>query len=92
MLKALGARNIDLYRTVLVQAFLSVSFGFLFGLAITLLLSFVIPMLGTNLLLEVSPLSLIKVGGASLVIAALSAMLPIRQITGLDPAMVFRGR
>lgn len=92
MLKALGARNTDLYRTVLAQALLSVTFGFLFGLAITLLLSSVIPMLGTNLELEVSLISLVKVGSVSLIIAALSAMLPIRQIAGLDPAMVFRGR
>lgn len=31
------------------------------------------------------------VGSASLVIAALAAVLPIRQIAGLDPAAVFRG-
>jgi ABC-type antimicrobial peptide transport system permease subunit len=32
------------------------------------------------------------VSGVSLIIAAVSAILPIRQIAGLDPAMVFRGR
>jgi putative ABC transport system permease protein len=92
MLKALGARNSDLYLTVLAQAILSVTLGFLFGLAITLILSVAIPVFASNLALEVSLNSLLKVGGVSLVIAALSAMLPIRQIAGLDPAMVFRGR
>ena len=92
MLKALGARNTDLYLTVLAQALLSVTLGFLFGLTITFLLSLVIPMFGSNLLLEVSRASLLKVGSVSLVIAAMSAMIPIRQIAGLDPAMVFRGR
>ena len=92
MLKALGARNTDLYFTVLAQAILSVVLGFFFGLAITLLLTFVIPIFGSNLALEVSRVSLLKVGSVSLVIAAVSAMLPIRQIAGLDPAMVFRGR
>ncbi|MBI3739511.1 MAG: ABC transporter permease [Chloroflexi bacterium] len=92
MLKALGARNRDLYLTVLAQAILSVTLGFLFGLTITLLLSLVIPLFGSNLSLEVSRISLLKVGSVSLVIAAISAMLPIRQIAGLDPAMVFRGR
>ncbi len=92
MLKALGARNIDLYQTVLAQALLSVVLGFFFGLVITLLLTLVIPIFGSNLALEVSRVSLLKVGGVSLVIAALSAMLPIRQIAGLDPAMIFRGR
>jgi putative ABC transport system permease protein len=92
MLKALGARSTHLYLTVLAQAFLSVVLGFFFGLAITLSLALVIPTLGSNMALEVSWDSLIKVGSVSLVIAALSAMIPIRQITGLDPAMVFRGR
>jgi putative ABC transport system permease protein len=92
MLKALGAHNRDLYLTVLAQALLSVTLGFLFGLILTLLLSLLIPIFGTNLTLEVSSISLLKVGSVSLVIAAISAMLPIRQIAGLDPAMVFRGR
>ncbi len=92
MLKAIGARNTDLYLTVLAQAILSVTLGFLFGLTLTLLLAVVIPMFGSNLLLEVSRVSLLKVGSVSLIIAAVSAMLPIRQIAGLDPAMVFRGR
>lgn len=92
MLKALGARNRDLYLTVLAQALMSVTLGFLFGLTITLLLTLLIPMSGSNLALEVSRLSLLKVSAVSLVTAALSAMIPIRQIAGLDPAMVFRGR
>lgn len=92
MLKALGARNTDLYRTVLAQAFLSVILGFFFGLTLTLLLAQIIPATGANLALEVSRASLVKVGSVSMVIAAVSAAIPIRQITGLDPAMVFRGR
>ncbi len=92
MLKALGARHQDLYRTVLAQAVLSVILGFCFGLAFTLLLARVVPMFGSNLLLEISLMSLLKVSGISLVIAAISAIIPIRQIAGLDPAMVFRGR
>ncbi len=92
MLKALGAHNADLYRTVLAQAILSVILGFLFGLILTLMLTIVIPIFGSNLLLEVSRISLLKVGSVSLVIAAISAMIPIRQIARLDPAMVFRGK
>jgi putative ABC transport system permease protein len=92
VLKALGARNAHLYRAVLAQALLSVILGFGVGLGFTLLLSAVIPRLGLNLALEISGGSLIKVGAVSLVIASFSAILPIRQIAGLDPAMVFRGK
>jgi putative ABC transport system permease protein len=92
MLKALGARNAGLYLTVLAQAILSVMLGLLFGLFVTVLLTLLVPIFGSNLVLEVSGASLVKVGSSSLVIAMISAMLPIRQIAGLDPAMVFRGR
>lgn len=92
VLKALGAHNAHLYRAVLAQAVISVLFGFVTGLAITALLSAVVPRLGLNLVMEISSLSLLKVGGLSLVIAGVAAILPIRQIAGLDPAMVFRGK
>lgn len=92
VLKALGARNGRLYQAVLAQALLSVAFGFAIGLAVTFLLSAIVPRLGQSMILEVSSASLLKVGSFSLVIAGMAAILPIRQIAGLDPAMVFRGR
>lgn len=91
ILKAVGARNRYLYGTVLVQALSSVVLGFALALAITFLLSVIIPSLGSNLTLQISSASLLKVGIVSLTIAALSALLPIRQIVGLDPALVFKG-
>jgi putative ABC transport system permease protein len=90
MLKALGARNGDLYITVLAQAILSVMLGFLFGLTFTFMLTKVASVFGSNMTLEISLISLLKVGSVSFMIAIISAMIPIRQIAGLDPAMVFR--
>ena len=92
VLKALGARNGHLYRAVLAQAVLSVVFGFLISLAITILLSVIVPRLGVGMVLEISLRSLLKVGSLSLVIAGIAAILPIRQIAGLDPALVFKGK
>jgi putative ABC transport system permease protein len=91
ILKAVGARNRYLYGTVLAQALYSVVGGFALALTITFLLSVVVPSLVSTLTLQISGASLLKVGIASLVIAALSALLPIRQIAGLDPALVFKG-
>ncbi len=92
VLKALGARHTHLYRVVLAQALISVGLGFALGLIITLALSAIVPYLGVSLSLQINGASLIRVGGLSIVIAGLSAMLPIKQITRLDPAMVFRGK
>jgi putative ABC transport system permease protein len=92
VLKALGARNSDLYQAVLAQAMISVALGFAVGLALTLLLARVVPALVPNQTLQVSIGSLLKVGSVSLLIAGFSALLPIRQIASLDPAVVFRRR
>jgi putative ABC transport system permease protein len=92
VLKALGAKNRHLYTAVLLQAFMSVALGFGLGLALTMLLAFFVPRLNLNLALAVSAASLVKVAGMSLLIAGLAAILPIKQIAGLDPVMVFRGK
>jgi len=89
-LKAFGAPTGYLYRVVLIQAGLSGAIGFLAGIAVTAALSAIIPRTGLNLELAISGESLVKVGIVAAVIAALAAILPIRQIAGLDPAVVAR--
>jgi hypothetical protein len=41
---------------------------------------------------QLRSVALLKVGVAALAITAVSAILPIIQIAGLDPAVVFRGK
>lgn len=90
VLKALGARDRVLYGMVLIQAGLSVAAGFVVGLVVTGLLAAVVPRVGLDLELAITTASVAKVALFSLVIASLAALLPIRQIAGLDPANVFR--
>jgi putative ABC transport system permease protein len=90
VLKALGARNRVLYAVVLAQAVLSVAVGFLVGLAFTILLAIAVPRTGLGLELSITAASLVKVGLFAAGIAGLAAILPIRQVSGLDPAIVFR--
>lgn len=92
VLKALGARNRQLYRVVLTQAALSVSLGVALAVAVTLLLALVVPRVASTLALRVGVGSVSKTIALSLVIAGLAAILPIRQIAGLDAAAVFRRR
>jgi putative ABC transport system permease protein len=92
VLKALGARNANLYGAVLAQASLSVILGFTLGFAFTLLLSVAVPRVGLSLVLELTLESLLKVGAVSLLIAAISAVLPIAQIAGLNPHRTWPGR
>ncbi|HEU5318380.1 MAG TPA: ABC transporter permease, partial [Chloroflexota bacterium] len=92
VLKALGARGAQLYRAVLAQAYVSVALGLAAGVAVTLALALVVPRVTSGLTLAVTPESLAKVAAVSLGIAALAAALSVRQIAGLDPAAVYRGR
>jgi len=90
VLKALGARNRVLYRVVLVQAVLSIAVGFAIGLAFTGLLAFAIARTDLNLELAITSASLAKVASFAAIIAGVAAILPIRQVAGVDPAVVFR--
>jgi putative ABC transport system permease protein len=89
-LKALGATNRFLYGVVLGQAFVSVAIGFAAGLAFTALVGVVVAQTELGLQLWLSAASIAKVGLVATTIAGLAALLPIRQIAGLDPAVVFR--
>jgi putative ABC transport system permease protein len=90
VLKALGASNRFLYRVVLGQASFSVAAGLLVGVGFTAGLAIVVPRTGFDLELAIGIQSVAKVGAVAAVIAMLAALLPIRQIAGLDPAAVFR--
>jgi putative ABC transport system permease protein len=91
-LKAIGARNRDLYRVVLVQALISVALGLVAAVGVAQILATIVPRLSPGLALALGTGSMLKVIAAALAIAGVSALLPIRQIAGLDPAMVYRRR
>jgi putative ABC transport system permease protein len=92
VLKAVGASNLDLYRVVAAQAVISLVLGFAVALAITFALSVVVPIIEPQLAIQLTPDSVARVGGFALAIGILSALLPVRQIAGLDPVAVFRRR
>jgi putative ABC transport system permease protein len=90
VLAAVGAPRRYLYEVVIGQAFLSSAVGFLLAVALTATIAFLVPRTGLSLELEVTAASVSRVGLISAVIAGAAAVLPIRQLAGLDPATVFR--
>lgn len=90
VLKAMGARNRLLYLVVVIQALSSVALGLAAGVAITLLLSELVPRFNETLVLVLSPASLLRVAIVSVVIAGLSALLPARQLASLEPVAIIR--
>lgn len=90
VLKAVGARNRDLYLVVLLQAAIGLILGLSASVLLTWLLSLAIPAVKPSIVLELSIGSIAKVGSMALVIAAATAILPVMQMARLDPASVFR--
>ena len=90
VLKAMGVRNSRLYQVVLIQALLSVGMGLLVGLGLTLLLGVIIPRFNELMVISVSPSSLLRVTLVSFGLAVVAALLPARQLAGLEPASVLR--
>lgn len=92
VLKALGTRNTRLYQVLAIQALLSVGLGLLAGLGLTLLLAAVIPRVNELLVLSVSAGAVLRVTGIAVLLAGVAALLPARQIAGVEPAAVVRRR
>jgi len=90
VLKAMGVRNSRLYRIVLFQALLTVGVGLVTGVALTLLLSVLIPRFNELIVLSVSMASLLRVTVISALIAGVAALLPARQLAGLEPVAIIR--
>ena len=90
VLKAMGVRNSRLFQIVVVQALLTVATGFLTALGITLLLTVVIPEFNELMVLTISSSALIQLAVISAVLAGLAALLPARQLAGLEPIEVLR--
>lgn len=90
LLKALGARGRVLYGVVLAQAGLSVALGFVAALAFTATLALAVPAAGLPLTLSIEPASVISAALVATLIAGISSVLPVRQVAGIDPAIVFK--
>ncbi|MDQ2788140.1 MAG: ABC transporter permease [Chloroflexota bacterium] len=91
VLKAVGARNSYLYRSVLLHALAYVLLGLIAAFVGTLLLSMIVPHIVSSVTPVLRAGSLVNVAGIALVIAGLASVLPIAQLARLDPAMVFKG-
>ena len=87
-LKAIGARNSDLYKVILGQAGISAVIGFVFGSVIVIMLRSAMERFGVSLYLgsELFVVLFVALLGTSFLAAHVSIM----QIRSLDPLIVFR--
>jgi putative ABC transport system permease protein len=90
VLKAIGARNGVLYRTVVAQALVVASAGALAGIGLAASAAQLIMVLRPQFLIVLEPRAIAwsLLAGASM--ALLAALVPVRAIAGLAPAEIFR--
>lgn len=87
-LKAMGAANSDIVRMILIQAFAVGAIGYGLGVGAASFIGFILR--GTELSFKL-PWQLLVVSAVSiLLICAISALLSIRRVLRLEPAVVFR--
>lgn len=90
VLKAIGARNLDLYKIVFEQSLTCGLLGFLVGVllgwAVNAAAEAFVPEFVTYLRIQ----DIVGLLGATLLMSLLASYIPARRIAGIDPAVVFR--
>ncbi len=87
-LKAMGATNAVLLRMIILQALVVGAIGYGMGVGGASLFGYM--MRGTELAFRLTPDLLYVSGGAIIVIIVFSALISIRKVMGLEPAIVFK--
>ena len=91
IMKAVGFNNVDLYRLVLIQSFITGAVGFVFGVIMTLLMSTFVERLAAQFILYVRPIDVLFVAVATIIMAGLASIVPARRVGSIDPAVAFKG-
>jgi putative ABC transport system permease protein len=90
VLKAVGARNGTLYRTVALQALLTTGAGVVVGIGLALIGAWLIMALRPQFLVTIGLGSLALAIVAAVLMALVAALFPVRVLASLAPADVFR--
>lgn len=90
VLRALGARPIQLSRIVIAQAAIVASLGFVLGGAVAFATQFLIGDRMGDVAIAITPTMLAAMAAATAVMAALGALLPLRRVSRIDPVAAFR--
>lgn len=90
VLKAVGFSNRRLLGIVSRQALTSSILGLIVGVVLTFVVGWGVERLVPSFVIALRPLDVVAVALAAVLMGAASALVPIRPITRLDPAQVFR--
>jgi len=90
VLKAMGARNAYLFRTVLTQASVLGFLGFLVGLAVAAAVGPIIERIVPDIGVTIERAAALRTLAAVVIMSLLGAVVPVARIVRVDPLVVFR--
>jgi putative ABC transport system permease protein len=90
VLKAIGASNGVIYRTVVWQALVAAGLGVVGGVGLAFALGWLVTALRPQFLVSIEPVAIALTLAAGAVMALLGALIPARLVARLAPADVFR--
>lgn len=91
VMKAIGFNNGDLYRLVLIQSIVTGLLGFVFGVALTLIVSQFADRLVATFIVLVRPIDVLEVLAVTVFMSATASIVPARRVGAVDPAVAFKG-
>jgi len=90
VLKAIGAGRGRLNRLVAVETFYRAALGFVLGTGLSYLTAELIMALWPQFSIVIQPGAVVAAGAAALGMTTLAALLPIRRVAAIDPALAFK--
>lgn len=90
VLKAIGAKNRQLYKTIFEQSVITGIFGYVISVGLTYLISFLAEKSEPMFTMYIIWQDLLLVVGIVLLMVIIAAYIPIRKVVRIDPAIVFK--
>lgn len=90
VLKAIGVSRSRLNRLVAAETLIRAALGFVLGSGLSVLTAQLIMAFWPQFTIVIEPASLAAAGLATLVMTVVAALLPIRRVAAIDPALVFK--
>jgi putative ABC transport system permease protein len=90
ILKAIGSDNLKLYMIVFKQSLISGLIGFATGVSLTFLVSYLAEFYVPEFVTTFRVIDIIWVLGATIIMGLIASYIPIKKISKIDPAIVFK--
>lgn len=90
VLKAIGSSNGVLYRVVLAQSFIAGAIGFVIGLCLSLVVSWLASTFVSGFISTIGLVDAVSVFLAAMAMSLIASWIPAKRLASIDPALVFK--